>query len=86
MINEEVVEAWEILMNTNKELLSELNAYKTFFTSKYDTLERDSSSSYQMLLSLKKETEILNHKIHQVQIENKYLKGCIKEYAKTDKQ
>lgn len=72
-------------MNTNKELLSELNAYKHFFTSKYDTLDRDSSAAYQMLLALKKESEILGHKIHQVQIENKYLKATLADYEKGGK-
>jgi hypothetical protein len=59
--------------------MSELTAYKTFFSSKSDTLERDSSSSYQMLLSLKHENDILNHKLHKLKIQNEYLKSCISQ-------
>ena len=59
--------------------MNELNAYKTFFSSKYDTLDRDSSSSYQMLLSLRQENEILNHQKHKLVIENEYLRACAEQ-------
>jgi BMFP domain-containing protein YqiC len=61
------------LMQTNKELEDELNAYKHFFSSKYDTLERESSLSYQMLLTLKEENSILQSKVEELVIENKLL-------------
>lgn len=60
-------------MQTNKELEDELNAYKHFFSSKYDTLERESSLSYQMLLTLKEENSILQSKVEELVIENKLL-------------
>jgi len=92
----EISEAWSmvdrigshnwILMNTNKELMDELNAYKAFFSSKYDTLERESSSSYQMLLSLRQETDILTHKIQKLQLENEYLTTSLKEHSDSERR
>ena len=89
---QEIAEAWNMveklnehkstLMRTNKELQDELNAYKMFFSSKYDTLERESSSAYQTLLALRQENELLSHKIEKLMIQNKYLKCSIDQKTK----
>ena len=86
---QEIVEAWNMveklnnhkstLIRTNKELQDELNAYRMFFSSKYDTLERESSSAYQSLLALRQENELLSHKIEKLLIQNTYLKHSLEQ-------